>query len=97
MKRWLRHGLVLGAMAFLGMSPLLLAMLAGAFAQANGCTLHEGYVNPCVVGGRDWGPLLYNLGVGFWWVFFTGPLGMLAMGLYGLAVLVRRFAVRTRK
>jgi hypothetical protein len=63
MNSWLRHGLVLGIIALLSLSPLLLALLAWAFTEANGCTLHEGNVHPCVVGGRDYGQTLYTLGV----------------------------------
>ncbi len=81
MKPWLRHGLVLGIIALLSMGPLLLALLAGAFAQANGCTLHEGSVNPCVVGGRDYGETLYMLGVMGWFALITLPGGMLAAGV----------------
>ncbi|MCS7068428.1 MAG: hypothetical protein RMK51_04735 [Meiothermus sp.] len=97
MKPWLRHGLVLGIIALLSFSPLLLALLAGAFAQANGCTLHEGYVNPCVVGGRDYGETLYTLGVMGWFSLLTLPGGMLATGLYLLVVWFRRASSGTHK
>ncbi|MGH9201104.1 MAG: hypothetical protein ACRD2A_07700, partial [Vicinamibacterales bacterium] len=33
--------------------PILSVVIAGTIASWNGCTLHEGFVNPCVVNGRD--------------------------------------------
>lgn len=97
MKPWLRHGLVLGIIALLSMGPLLLALLAGAFAQANGCTLHEGNVNPCVVGGRDYGETLYTLGVMGWFALLTLPGGMLVAGVYLLVVWFRQASNGSRK
>ncbi|GIW33934.1 hypothetical protein [Meiothermus sp.] len=97
MKPWLRHGLVLFIIALLSLSPLLLALLAGAFANANSCTLHEGNINPCVVGGRDYGPTLYTLFVLGWLSLATIPLGMGAGGVYLLAVWIRKASNRARK
>ncbi|GEM83780.1 hypothetical protein [Meiothermus hypogaeus] len=97
MKPWLRHGLVLFIIALLSLSPLLLALLAGAFANANGCTLHEGNVHPCVVGGRDYGETLYTMVVLGWMSLVTMPLGMGAGGVYLLVVLFRRASNGTRK
>lgn len=90
MKPLLRHALVLTAIGLLGISPALVSILAGAFASANGCTLHEGFANPCVVWGHDYGERLYTLGVAFWLVFFTMPAAMLAAGIYLGWVLLRR-------
>ena len=43
----------------LAASPLISVMIAGWIAETNGCTLHEGFVNPCVVNGTDIGQDLY--------------------------------------
>jgi hypothetical protein len=70
-----------------GVSPILSTLLAALFASAFGCTLHEGFVSPCVVLGHDFGDLLYPMGLGVWFVMFTVPLAGLAL-LVWLVVLV---------
>ncbi len=90
MKPLLRHALVLIAIMLLGFSPFLVSMLAFAFAGANGCTLNEANVHPCVVWGHDYGGLLYPMGMTFWMTFFTMPSAMLAAGIYLGLVLFRR-------
>lgn len=97
MKPWLRHGLVLGVIGLFSISPILLALLAGTFAQANDCRLDEGSVHPCVVGQRDYGALLYSLGVMGWFGLLTLPGGMLAAGIYLMVVLIRRSSARPSK
>ena len=87
-RKWIVHVVVLGALLLFSFSPLLVALSAGAFASANGCELHEGFVNPCVVGGTDYGETLYSLGVMGWFGMVTLPLGLLLAGLYVVVVLV---------
>ena len=70
-----------------GAFPLLSTLLAVLFASAFGCTLHEGFVNPCVVFGIDFGDLLYPMGLAAWFAIFTVPLAGLAL-LVWLVVLV---------
>jgi hypothetical protein len=73
---WLLLGyLIIGLVAG---GPLISVMIAGTIASWNGCTLHEGFVNPCVVNGRDVGETLYAMGVMGWFMLVTIPLGLLA-------------------
>ena len=58
--------------------PIASVMIAATIASWNGCTLHEGFANPCVVNGRDLGPLLYEMGVAGWFMLATLPLGAIA-------------------
>ena len=55
--------------------PILSVVIAGTIASWNGCTLHEGFVNPCVVNGRDIGGTLYSMGVMGWFMLATIPIG----------------------
>jgi hypothetical protein len=57
-------------------SPTLLALIAGVVAKSHGCTLNEGDVHPCVIGGTDYGDLLYNLFVFGWFFMASVPLGI---------------------
>lgn len=64
--------------------PLMSVVIAGTVASWNGCTLHEGFVNPCVVNGRDVGETLYAMGVMGWFMLATLPLGAIAFVVWTL-------------
>lgn len=76
--------LIYAAIVVFGASPLLLTIGAGLVAKRWGCVLHEGYENPCVRGGKDYGPLLYKLGVMGWAVLLTGPVAWLAATIFSV-------------
>jgi len=57
-------------------SPILSVVLAATIADSHGCTLNEGSVNPCIIGGVDYGGLLYNMGVLGWFAMVSIPLGI---------------------
>ena len=67
-------GLVL--ILLLAAAPILVAIGAGTYAASHGCVLHEGFVNPCIVDGKDVGQTLYTLGVLGWFGIATVPLGI---------------------
>lgn len=71
-------------MVMVGMSPLVSVAIAGLITDLNGCGLHEGFVQPCVVFGVDLGGLLYNMAALGWLMLIS--LFLLAGGLLGLAV-----------
>jgi len=58
-----------------GLAPAISVAIAGTIASMHGCELHEGFVNPCVVGGVDVGETLYAMGVMGWFALITLPLG----------------------
>jgi hypothetical protein len=76
--------------------PILSVIVAGTIASWNGCTLHEGFSNPCVVGGKDIGRTLYAMGVMGWFMIATIPLGACAGLLWTVTwiVLKRRAMAR---
>ncbi|MCW5875393.1 MAG: hypothetical protein KIS85_00805 [Anaerolineales bacterium] len=87
--RWaILHILIVLAIAVITCGPIGLAMGAGTFAEAMGCTLHEGFVNPCVVGGVDLGSTLYAFGMMGWLGIVTLPLGLLLLAVYLVIVFV---------
>ena len=63
--------------------PLVLANIAESVAESNGCALHEGFANACIVGGADRGDLLYSLFVMGWLFFVTVPLGIVLLVAWG--------------
>ncbi|MEP0320612.1 hypothetical protein [Bauldia litoralis] len=63
----------------IAVAPMISVMVAGSIAKANGCVLHEGFVNPCVVDGKDMGETLYAMGMMGWLMIATIPAGIIAL------------------
>jgi hypothetical protein len=76
-----------GSIAF-GLCPLLPTLIAATIATLNGCRLHEGFPNPCSVCGVEIGDLLYAMGISFWYVLLTLPLGLLLLGCSTIWLLI---------
>jgi hypothetical protein len=72
----------------LGIAPLVISALAGWVAGWAGCVLEktaEDQVVTCMIGGGDWGEMLYGLTLLHWiWVF------SLPVAAIGAAVIVLR-------
>lgn len=58
----------------LGLAPMMIAVIAAEIASRHGCTLHEGFPAPCIIGGKDWGPTLLSMGILGWLGIVTSPL-----------------------
>lgn len=87
-KKLIRNLIIFAIIGAWTIWPLVLITVAGAIASANNCTLHEGFVNPCVVNGRDMGETLYSMGVSGWFMLVTIPTGLLAFGVFLLLLLL---------
>ena len=96
-RKFLIHGGILLAIFLIGFGPLLLALTAGAFASINGCTLHEGFVNPCVVMGIDFGETLYAMGVMGSITLASLPVAFVMLVIYLGVVLVLWLRGRKKK
>lgn len=66
---------------------VLLAIAAQTLAEQNGCPIHEGFANSCIIAGADWGETRYAGFVLGWPFLASAPLGIVA-----LAVLVAAMA-----
>jgi len=88
------HGGTILTIILIGLGPLLIALGAGAFASLNGCTLHEGFSNPCVFLGVDWGDTLYSMGVMGWITILSVPVALLMFAIYLAILAVRWFKAR---
>ncbi len=82
------------AIVVLCLSPMISLFIAGGIASHYGCTLHEGFVNPCVVAGRDIGGTLYTMGVMGWMMLFTLPIGAAVLVAWIVAEIVARMRAR---
>ena len=58
-------------------APVAAVLWSTSFAKRHGCTLHEGYTNPCVVNGVDHAERLYGAFVSGWFMLITLPLAAL--------------------
>ena len=79
------NALIILCIILIGISPILVAILSGTVAASFGCEVNEGMVNPCVIGGVDYGETFYTLGVAGWFFFFTIPV---AIGLFAIYIVV---------
>ena len=68
------------------LAPLCAIIWSSWFAKRHGCTLHEGYTNPCLVNGHDYGDTLYAAFVSGWFMLLTLPAG--AVILLALLIMV---------
>lgn len=86
---------VLALLACLG--PMISLFVAAGIASHYGCTLHEGFVNPCVVAGRDIGETLYTMAVMGWMMMLTLPLGAAVLAAWILTEIVAWMRARRAK
>lgn len=85
---WFR--LLIGLVVVLALSPVFSVIIAGMIASAYGCTLHEGFANPCIISGVDWGETLYAMAVIGWLALATLPIAALLVVVW-LAVEIFMF------
>lgn len=97
MRQFIIHTVVILGILVLGFSPIISAVIAGTIAEANGCTLHEGFVNPCIINGEDWGQDLYTFGVLGWLALGTIPLALGAAVVYLVAVIIVNVILSARR
>jgi hypothetical protein len=96
--RWfLIHALIIILILLFGASPIIVAITAGTIAEINGCTLHEGFVNPCVINGKDWGQDLYALGMLGFFAIGTIPIALVVAAVYLVSVIIVAIVQRQRR
>ena len=76
--------------------PMIGVMAASWIAETNRCGLDEGSVHACLVGGEDWGELLYGLFVMGWFALVTIPLGLMAVAVLAIAFVIHLVVFLTR-
>lgn len=69
-----RRTLLLTIVLVICLAPAVSMFWASWFAERHDCILHEGYSNPCIVNGKDWGDTLYTAFVMGWLMMLTLPL-----------------------
>jgi len=75
--RWIY--VILTAVIAVCLYPAYLVLWSSNFAETHGCVLHEGFENPCIVDGVDYGPELYNAFVSGWFLLVSLPVAALCL------------------
>ena len=75
---WILYWIVLALIILVALAPMGSVVACGLIANANGCKVDEGSVHPCITNGKDYGHLLYTLGVLGWLMLVTLPAGGLS-------------------
>ncbi|MGB3545279.1 hypothetical protein [Rubrivirga sp.] len=91
------HAIVAALVLILVFLPATGALIAAGIASANGCTLHEGFSNPCVVAGVDIGDSLYPWAVAPWLLFITVPIGAVLLPVIAISAAVMISRARKRE
>src|SRR5437868_1107970 len=81
---------VLFAIAAFALAPIGSVSLCALIANTHGCHVDEGSVHPCMINGKDYGHLLYTLGVAGWLMLVTLPAGALAFCVWLVVLLWHR-------
>lgn len=93
---WVLYLIALFIIAAVALAPVGSVVLASWIANAHGCRVDEGAVHPCLIGGKDYGPLLYTMGALGWLMIATIPGGALALLLWLLVLMLHRAGWRKR-
>ncbi|PYK34017.1 MAG: hypothetical protein DME54_10255 [Verrucomicrobia bacterium] len=93
---WILYWIVLVLIVLVTFAPVGSVVACGLIANAHGCRVDEGSVHPCVINGKDYGQLLYTLGVMGWLMLVTLPAGAFAFVLWLIVLLLHRANWRWR-
>src|SRR4029450_10670763 len=98
MKRfpWILYGIAFVLIVLVALAPVGSVVACGLIANANGCRVDEGSMHPCMINGKDYGQLLYTLGVMGWLMLIPLPAGALAFGLWLVVLIIHRTNWRRR-
>src|SRR5262249_6556925 len=94
---WVPYWIVLALIILFALAPIGSVVVCGVIANAYGCKVDEGSVHPCIVNGKDYGHLLYTLGVMGWLMLATLPLGALAFMTWLIVLVLHRARWRKRE
>jgi len=87
---WIPYWIFLILIVLFAFAPIGSVMVCGVIANAFGCKVDEGSVHPCMINGKDYGHLLYTLGVMGWLMLATLPLGALAFLVWLIVLCLHR-------
>jgi hypothetical protein len=87
---WVLYLITLFLIMAVALAPVASVMACAWIANAHGCKVDEGSVHPCMIDGKDYGSLLYSLGVMGWLMIVTIPVGALAFLAWLIMLILHR-------
>ena len=93
---WIPYWIVLAIIVLFTRAPVGSVVTCGWIANAHGCKVDEGSVHPCIIDGKDYGHLLYTLGVMGWLMLVTLPAGALALTVWLIVLILHPASWRKR-
>ena len=93
---WILYWIALAIIVLVTLAPVGSVVACGWIANAHGCKVDEGSVHPCMINGKDYGQLLYTLGVLGWLMLVTLPVGALAVMIWLIVLILHRASWRRR-
>jgi hypothetical protein len=93
---WILYWIVLAFIVLFAFAPIGSVMTCAWIANSNGCKVDEGSVHPCVINGKDYGQLLYTLGVLGWLMLVTIPGGLFAFVIWLIVLILHRASWQKR-
>src|SRR4029077_15725063 len=93
---WILYWIVLILIVLVALAPGGSGVAGGLIANAHGCRVDEGSVHSCVINGKDYGQLLYTLGVMGLLILVTLPAGAFAFVFWLIVLISHRANWRKR-
>jgi len=93
---WILYWIVFVLIVLVAFAPVGSVVACGLIANAHGCRVDEGSVHPRLINGKDYGQLLYTLGVMGWLMLVTLPAGVFAFVLWLIVLIFHRANWRRR-
>jgi hypothetical protein len=83
--------------ALLSILPIIVTVVAVGVAQSYGCTISESNVNPCLIGGTDYGAMLQWTGNSFWMLLISMPAGFVLFVVWLIAFIAHLVIANRRR
>ncbi len=93
---WIFYWIVLVFIVLFAFAPIGSVVTCAWIANSHGCKVDEGSVHPCIINGKDYGQLLYTLGVLGWLMLVTIPGGLFAFVTWLIILILHRASWRKR-
>ena len=90
------YWVLLALILLVGVLPLFTTLFAVGVAEANGCTINESVLTPCLIGGTDWGYWLQAGGISVFYILLTLPLAFVLFVIWLVVLLIHRGVFRRR-
>lgn len=87
---------LLALIVLIAVLPLVTTLLAVGVASANGCTLNEGVLTPCIIGGTDYGALPQFGGISVFYFLLTVPVAFVLFLVWVTVLILHRTVFRRR-